>query len=101
MNVARFGLLCLILSSCGGENWSCRIEGVTMFSISDSGDLGGAQRGCSCDQIRDFEQRTFGAVDYDALRTNFGCRFKLHSLLTPIAANQALPEALSVNWSLR
>lgn len=68
-------LTLMLLANCGGENWSCRVEGDSMFSISDSGQLGGAQRGCSCEQIRDFEFRTFGSVDYDALRSDFGCRY--------------------------
>jgi len=44
-----------------------------MYSISDSGKLGGAGKGCSCQQIRSFELRAFGSVDEAALRNDFGC----------------------------
>ena len=68
-------VLIFTLYSCDNGSWSCRIEGDAMFSVSDSGELGGAGRGCSRDQMRDFEYRTFGSVDEEALRNDFGCRF--------------------------
>ena len=67
--------LIFALYACDSDTWSCRVEGDAMFSVSDSGALGGAGRGCSCDEMRDFEYRTFGSVDEEALRADFGCRF--------------------------
>jgi hypothetical protein len=63
----------LFISSCFQEDWRCVTRGQAMYSISDSGKLGGAGRGCSCQQIRSFELRTFGSVDEAALRNDFGC----------------------------
>lgn len=44
-----------------------------MYSISSSGKFGGAQKGCSCSQIRSFELKQFGKVDEQALKSDFGC----------------------------
>jgi len=44
-----------------------------MYSVSDSGELGSADKGCSCDEIRAFELREFGEVDEEALKNEFGC----------------------------
>jgi len=44
-----------------------------MYSISDTGNIGSAEKGCSCEQIRDFELREFGEVDEDAFKSDFGC----------------------------
>ena len=44
-----------------------------MYSMSASGELGSADKGCSCAEIRAFELRTFGAVDEAALESDFGC----------------------------
>jgi hypothetical protein len=63
----------LLLISCT-ENWSCVQQGDTLFSMSSSGAMGSADKGCSCDEIRSFELRTFGSVDEEALRADFGCR---------------------------
>lgn len=67
-------LLALLLISCNDQEWSCVQQGDTLFSMSSSGALGSADKGCSCDEIRSFELRTFGSVDEDALRADFGCR---------------------------
>lgn len=71
-NMAVF-LTASILTSCGGENWSCIEDGKTLYSVSSSGNLGSADKGCSCDEIREFELRNFGSVDEDALKSDFGC----------------------------
>ena len=55
------------------ETWLCKVDGKTMYSLSASGKLGSADKGCSCSEIRSFEQRTFGAVDEAALKSDFGC----------------------------
>jgi hypothetical protein len=65
-------LLVNVLAGCS-EKWSCQIQNRTMFSISESGELGGARKGCSCDQIRAFELKEFGRVDEQALKDDFGC----------------------------
>jgi hypothetical protein len=44
-----------------------------MFSMSSSGEIGGAGKGCSCSEIRAFELRTFGEVDEATLKSDFGC----------------------------
>jgi len=62
----------LFLSSCG-EKWTCTTKGKSMFSISESGKLGSADKGCSCSEIRAFELRIFGEVDEAALKSDFGC----------------------------
>ena len=62
----------LFLASCG-EDWSCKVDGKSLYSVSTSGKLGSADKGCSCQEIRAFEQRTFGEVDESALKSNFGC----------------------------
>ena len=63
----------IFLGACSGEEWRCVADGKTLYSMSSSGKIGGAGKGCSCQQIRQFEQRTFGSVDEDALRSDFGC----------------------------
>ena len=66
-------LTAFILMSCSGEEWSCVEQGKNMYSVSSSGALGSADKGCTCEQIREFEYREFGSVDDDALRSDFGC----------------------------
>ncbi len=70
-----FAFVCIMtLTSCGTqEEWHCIIDGKTMYSLSESGILGSADKGCSCDMIRSFELRTFGEVDEKALKDDFGC----------------------------
>ena len=63
-----------LLGICWGGEWTCRIQGDAMYSVNlEARELGGAQRGCSCGQIRSFEQQQFGEVDEEALRRDFGC----------------------------
>ena len=61
------------LSSCSNEEWSCQIRGETMYSMSSTGELGSADKGCSCSEIRAFELRIWGEVDEAALKNDFGC----------------------------
>ena len=63
----------LCLPSCSDEQWSCQTSGKAMYSVSSSGALGSADKGCSCSEIRAFELRTFGEVDEAALKSDFGC----------------------------
>jgi hypothetical protein len=67
-------MLPFLLFSCSDQVWSCVKQGDTVFSMSSSGAIGAADKGCSCDEMRSFERRTFGSVDEDALRADFGCR---------------------------
>ena len=72
INIIFALLFCFLLSSCG-EKWTCVTQAKTMFSMSESGKLGSADKGCSCDEIRSFELRVYGEVDEDALKNDFGC----------------------------
>ncbi len=56
-----------------GETWTCETKGKTMYSISSSGQIGSADKGCSCSEIRNFELEQFGQVDEEALSRDFGC----------------------------
>ena len=60
------------LSGCG-EKWSCQTKGDAMFSMSESGGIGSADKGCSCSEMRNFELNKFGKVDEEALKNDFGC----------------------------
>lgn len=62
----------LILAACG-DKWTCTTSGTNMYSVNSSGEIGSASKGCSCEQIREFELRTFGKVDEQALKSDFGC----------------------------
>ncbi len=62
-----------VLMSCSGEEWSCVEQGKNMYSVSSSGALGSADKGCTCEEIREFELRNFGSVDEGALKSDFGC----------------------------
>ena len=44
-----------------------------MYSQSASGEIGGAQKGCTCEQIRNHELYHFKSVDEEALKSDFGC----------------------------
>jgi len=66
-------LILPLLVSCSQEEWNCRTNGDTMYSQSANGEIGGAQKGCSCEQIRSHEYRYFGSVDEQALKSDFGC----------------------------
>lgn len=65
-------VLITMLSSCG-EDWTCQTKGKDMFSMSASGMIGSADKGCTCEEIRSFELREFSRVDEAALKSDFGC----------------------------
>jgi hypothetical protein len=67
-------VLPFLLLSCSDQGWSCVQRGDALFSMSSSGAMGSADKGCSCDEMRSFERRAFGSVDEEALRSDFGCR---------------------------
>jgi hypothetical protein len=73
MKIILIVALAFALSSCSNEEWTCQTRGKTMYSMSSSGELGSADKGCSCSEIRAFELRTFGEVDEAALKNDFGC----------------------------
>ncbi|EPJ8340582.1 hypothetical protein M0H57_003268 [Proteus mirabilis] len=73
LKILVFSLISLVLLSGCEEKWSCQTKGKTMFSMSESGKIGSADKGCSCDQIRSFELKEFGRVDEQALKDDFGC----------------------------
>jgi hypothetical protein len=72
--VIRIIIICVALSlaSCG-EDWSCTVDGDTMYSVSETGNIGGAGKGCTCQEIRSFELRTFGEIDEGGIKSDFGC----------------------------
>ena len=72
IKIGLFALSLTVLASCG-EGWTCQTKGKTMFSMSSSGKIGSADKGCSCDEIQSFELRKFGVVDKEALKNDFGC----------------------------
>jgi hypothetical protein len=72
MRICVIVFTAILVSGCG-ENWSCVSSRDTMYSISDSGKLGSAEKGCTCEQISSFEKKKFGRVDEQALRADFGC----------------------------
>lgn len=61
-----------LVSACG-ETWYCITDGDIMYSRSASGEIGSADKGCSCEEMRNFEYRQFGEVDEQALKNDFGC----------------------------
>ncbi|WP_318465418.1 hypothetical protein [Photobacterium leiognathi] len=71
----------LLLGSITGctteEQWSCVEDGTLMYSISESGKLGGAENGCSCEDMYNFEVKLYGIneVDTEHLNSTFGCNF--------------------------
>jgi len=74
LTASLFVAAALCLGACGNsEEWTCTVDGDTMYSRSASGELGSADKGCSCEEIAEFELRTFGEVDEDALKSDFGC----------------------------
>ena len=73
MKKLLFLLIILPLISCSQNEWRCITNGDAMYSQSASGELGGAQKGCSCEQIRNHEYKHFGSVDEQALKSDFGC----------------------------
>lgn len=73
MKIALALTLAIGLTSCSSETWTCHTRGKTMYSLSSSGELGSADKGCTCSEIRTFELHTFGEVDEAALKSDFGC----------------------------
>ena len=65
--------IALILASCGKEEWTCVEQGKNMYSVNTKGHMGSADKGCSCEEMREFEIRHWGSVDKDALKNDFGC----------------------------
>ena len=64
----------LLITSCFSDaKWTCVTSGKSMYSISASGKIGSADKGCSCIQIESFERRVFGRIDKEALKSDFGC----------------------------
>ena len=63
----------LAFNACSQEEWRCVEDGKSLYSMSISGGIGSADKGCSCAQIREFELRVFGSVDEGALKSDFGC----------------------------
>jgi hypothetical protein len=57
------------------KEWTCIERGNTMLSISENGDIGPAEKACTCTGMADFERRKFGRVDYAALNKDHGCNF--------------------------
>ena len=55
--------------------WNCVEKGQTMYSMSDKGETGAAEKACTCVDMADFERRKFGRVDYAGLNKEHGCRF--------------------------
>ena len=66
-------ILIPFLISCSQEEWSCRTNGDMMYSQNANGEIGGAQKGCSCEEIRNHELYHFKSVDEQALKSDFGC----------------------------
>ena len=62
-----------LLSSCSEITWRCEIDGDRMFSVGSDGTLGGATKGCTCNQIREFTLSRFGKIDESAMKSDFGC----------------------------
>jgi len=73
MKIFVYIAIAVMLSSCSNEEWNCKIDGKNMYSLSSSGKMGGAGKGCTCEQMRSFELTTFGSVDEAALASDFGC----------------------------
>jgi hypothetical protein len=65
-------LISLLVVGCS-EDWKCETAEKSMYSVSSSGQIGAADKGCTCEQIKNFELKQFGQVDEDALKRDFGC----------------------------
>lgn len=68
-------LIVTFLSSCWSNKviWTCTEDWTVMYSKDQNWNLWSADKWCSCEQIKDFEMRTFWEVDYDALKSDFWC----------------------------
>ena len=60
----------LILSGCENENWVCVEQYKTLFSMKNGGVIGSADKGCSCEDIVEFNIRNFGNRGDSS---DFGC----------------------------
>ena len=56
--------------------WDCVESGDNMYSLSDTGEIGPAEKACTCTGMADFERRKFGRVDYASLNKDHGCNFE-------------------------
>jgi hypothetical protein len=66
--------LSMSLFGCADNSgWLCKVEEKTMYSVNKDGLMGSAEKGCSCDDMREFEQQFFGSVDEQALQKDHGC----------------------------
>lgn len=50
----------VVLSGCENENWVCVERNKTLFSMKNGGIIGSADKGCSCEEIVEFNIRNFG-----------------------------------------
>jgi hypothetical protein len=73
LKIAVIIVLITIITACSNEDWTCKIIDKTMLSMSSSGAIGSADKGCSCEEVRSFELRIYGEVDESALKNDFGC----------------------------
>ncbi|MCG7650988.1 hypothetical protein [Alteromonas sp. MmMcT2-5] len=76
MKAIRFHLLIFstvcLLCGCGDE-WSCESNGKSLYSKNSSGEIGSADKGCSCDDISEWQLKQYGEIDRAALSRDFGC----------------------------
>ncbi len=70
MKIIPLLIISLFLISCSKEEWRCVADSNldAMYSMSSSGEMGSADKGCTCDEIRAFEYKTFREVDEEALK---------------------------------
>jgi hypothetical protein len=59
----------LTLPGCDRENWVCVEQSKTLFSM-DGKKVGSADKGCSCEEIVEFNLRNFGSRGDSS---DFGC----------------------------
>lgn len=72
--VSMIAVAVALLASCGSANWRCVEDGQTQYSVNARGEVGRADKGCSCDEMRAFNVARFGDTDEASLRSDFGCR---------------------------
>lgn len=65
----------LLISCWQKEEWRCVVDWSVMYSQDQNWNLWWAQKWCSCEEIENFEMKTFWTVDYDALKSDFGCEY--------------------------
>ncbi len=59
----------MFLSGCDSGNWICVEKNKTLFSMN-GGEIGSADKGCSCEEIVEFNFRNFGDRGDSS---DFGC----------------------------